>query len=297
MDAPRQQKIVVGVDASNEAAAALRWALDRAKPDDIVVAVHAWSVPYAAQSTSRLPVDPVGSFDATDYEQVAKQELHRLVAPFDDGRVTPVLCQGRPGAAIAAEGNDADMMVVGHRGENQISMMLGSTANYVLHHARRPVVVVHGDRPGPARRVIVGVDDHDISRRGDNESVHAVAWAYGLPGVERIEVLHGWSLQPLAMGLYGGNPIDPADIDAAADAVIARVMDAAGDPPAGVEVSRRVARDTGARALIEASRDPELDADLVVVGSRGRGGFRGLVLGSTSAEVAAHCRIPVAVVR
>jgi hypothetical protein len=108
-----------------------------------------------------------------------------------------VLREGRPGPSITAEGNDADLIVVGHRGDSQISLMLGSTANYVLHHARCPVVVVRGDRAEPPRRVLVGVDDHDIADGVDNESVRALRWAYQIHGLEEVRVLHGWSLQPI----------------------------------------------------------------------------------------------------
>jgi nucleotide-binding universal stress UspA family protein len=68
---------------------------------------------------------------------------------------------------------------------------------------------------------------------------------------------------------------------------------AAGPAPDGVRIVPVVVRDAGGRALIKASED----ADLVVVGSRGRGGFAELLLGSTTAEVAAHSRTTVVVVR
>jgi nucleotide-binding universal stress UspA family protein len=172
-------------------------------------------------------------------------------------------------------------------------MMLGSTANYVLHHAQRPVVVVRGDWDGPPRRVVVGVDDHDIGDGVDNESVRALRWAYRIPGVEEVRVLHGWSLQPLAWDLFGAVPLYAADLDAAAAKVVERVTEAAGAPPEGVTIVQQAVQNSGGRALVEASRN----VDLVVVGSRGRGGFVGLLLGSTSAEVAAHAHAPVAIIR
>jgi len=216
-----------------------------------------------------------------------------LLAGSADDRITPMLKEGRPGESIVAEGADADLIVVGHRGTSRVSMMLGSTANYVLHHAAQPVVVVHGDGAVRTARVVVGVDDHDLAEGGENHSVRALRWAYGVPGVEQIDVIHAWSLQPTAYDFYGSVQLYEQDLEAATAGVVDRVVELAGLPSSGVELTRHVVRESAGRALIHASER----ADLVVVGSRGRGGFAGLLLGSTSAEVAAHSHAPVAVIR
>ncbi|NNE10991.1 MAG: universal stress protein, partial [Ilumatobacter sp.] len=82
-------------------------------------------------------------------------------------------------------------------------------------------------------------------------------------------------------------------MDDAAQRVAERVVAAAGPAPEGVLVTAETARGTGSFALIEASRA----ADLVVVGRRGRGGFSELLLGSTTAETAAHSHAPVAILQ
>ena len=207
----------------------------------------------------------------------------------------PVVHQGHPGRSLIAEADerDAAMIVVGHRGNSRVSMMLGSTANYVLHHTQRPVVVVRGEHVDPPRKVVVGVDAHDLDGDAENESVRAVRFAYGLPGVERVRVVHAWFLPALAIGMFADVSADLDTMDAAAQANIDRVIAAAGPPPEGVEVVAEPIRGTPEFGLIEESRD----ADLVVVGSRGRGGFAGLVLGSTSSTVASHSHAPVVVVR
>jgi nucleotide-binding universal stress UspA family protein len=291
----RPQKIVVGVDSSVEAAEALAWARRYAGPEDVIVAVHAWAPPHLGQSPYLTPVEPLRS---EDLRGVAADALDRLLAPNHDERVHPMLSEGRPGPCILAEASDADLVVVGHRGESRMAMMLGSTANYVLHHADRPVVVTHGDRTDLPRRIVVGVDDRDLDTRdiqkgADSRSVRALRWAYGLRHTEHVTAVHGWSLQPLAWDLFGSMPQHVTELEAAAAEVVDTVVEAAGPPPEGVCVERRAVQDIGSRALIDAAHD----ADLVVVGSRGRGGFAGLLLGSTSAEVAAHSHVPVAVVR
>lgn len=285
----KPKRIVVGVDSSLEAADALAWARDVAGPDDEITAVRAWSMP--AILSAYAPGTPY----PYDVEQLAKEALEEATVGIDDPRLKTVVQRGMPGPAIIIQAVDADLVVVGHRGDGRIALMLGSTANYVLHHAECAVAVVRGDQPlGGTRRVVVGVDAHDMSKPGStNESVRALQWAYHLPGVEHIRVVHGWFIPPLTVGMFATNEVDVAAMDAAAGAAIQLVIDAAGAPPDGVTVEPEVVRNPGGRALIDASKD----TDVVVVGSRGRGGFAGLLLGSTSAEVAAHSHAPVVVVR
>ena len=286
-----RSRIVIGVDGSAESAEALTWAQRFAGPGDALVALRAWETPYVPLPTTAVP-NPHDL--AQECERHVEHELAQIVAARRDRRLAPLVREGRPGPAIVAEARSADLVVVGHRGTGQMSMMLGSTANYVLHHATTPVVVVRGERGEVARRVVVGVDGHDLADGAENASVRALRWAYAAPGLTELEVLHAWSLQPVMWEFVGMEVEDYLDeLDAAAADVIDRVIATAGEPPPGVDVVRRVVRDASSRALIHAS----VDADLVVVGSRGRGGFAGLLLGSTSADAAAYCDAPVVVIR
>jgi nucleotide-binding universal stress UspA family protein len=159
-------------------------------------------------------------------------------------------------------------------------------------------VIIRGEHATPPKRIVVGVDDNDlgegtITPGQENESVRALRWAYSMPGVEQVRVVHSWFLPALAVGMFATVAAELETMDAGAKEIVDRVMTAAGPPPDGVQVVGESVRGTPGFALIEASRE----ADLVVVGSRGRGGFSGLLLGSTSAEVAAHSHAPVAVIR
>ena len=285
---------VVGIDASPESDEALDWARHVAGDDDRIVVVHAWELPLVTGYDMVVTVDP------TEIEQLSKQGLQEVVDRVDDQRVVPVTREGHAGRALVSEADerDADLVVVGHRGKGRMSMMLGSTANYVLHHTERPVVIVRGESAVPPRRVVVGVDDHDLATDTgpageENASVRALRWAYALPGIEEIRVVHAWFLPALAVGMFATVAAEMESMDAGAQEVVDRVMAAAGPAPDGVRLVGEAMRGTPGFALIEASRD----ADLVVVGSRGRGGFAGLLLGSTSAEVASHGHAPVAVIR
>jgi nucleotide-binding universal stress UspA family protein len=291
--------LVVGADWSTESQRGIEWACALAAPDDRIVLVHAWQMPVVPGYDMVLAVDP------TELTGSASQALNELVAGIGDPRIVPVVRQGHPGRELVAEADaqDAAMIVLGHSGNSRVAMMLGSTANYVLHHTTRPVVVARGwvmDEDAeftPPRLVVVGVDDHDLDsddpESHENPSVRAVRWACGLPGIERVRVVHAWFLPSLAIGVHAEIAAETDEMDTAAQAQIDRVLAAAGPPPDGVEIVSEPVRGTPGFALIEESRD----ADLVVLGSRGHGGFSELLLGSTTSEVSAHSHCPVAVIR
>lgn len=280
----RSRTLVVGVDASSESDEALAWARSVADANDRIVVVHAWEIPVVTGYDMVVAIDP------TEVEQLAKEGLDELIAKTGDERLIGVTRRGHAGRGIVEEGEHADMIVVGHRGNSRLALMLGSTANYVLHHTKQPVVIVRGDHQDHPKNVVVGVDDFDDP--SDNPSVRALQWAYSLQGVENITAIHAWFLPPLAIGAYAPALTDLTLMDDAAAAVAQRVIDAAGPPPETVTVTAEAARGTGGFAIIEASRE----ADLVVVGRRGRGGFSELLLGSTTAETAAHSHAPVAII-
>lgn len=289
-----RRSIVVGVDASPEADEALEWARSVAGADDRIVVVHAWELPLITGYDMVVTIDP------DEIERLSEQGVRELIERLDDDRLTAATPQGHAGRAIVSEAEevDADMIVVGHRGKGRIALMLGSTANYVLHHTERPVVIIRGEHVTPPVRVVVGVDDHDLPggevREGhENESVRALRWAYSMPGVEEIRVVHSWFLPALAVGMFATVAAEIETMDAGAQEIVQRVMAAAGSPPDGVRVVGEAVRGTPGFALIEASRE----SHLVVIGSRGRGGFAELLLGSTTAEVASHSHAPVAVIR
>ena len=279
----QDRTFVVGFDSSSESLQAVRWARSVAADNDRIVVVYAWDIPITAGYDMVVVIDP------TEIETSAERMLDELIAEEDDDRLEAVTRRGHVGRALVDIGAEADVIVVGHRGHSRMSMMLGSTANYVIHHTERPVVVVHGDDPVAPRRVVVGVDDLDGS---DNPSVRALRWASHLPGVEQVIALHGWFLPPLAVGMFHEQAWDVSEMDESARQVAERVVAAAGPGPEGVSIVADCATGKGAFALIEASRD----ADLVVVGRKGRGGFAELLLGSTSAQVAAHGHCPIAII-
>lgn len=143
------------------------------------------------------------------------------------------------------------------------------------------------DRP----RIVVGVDDSPAARR-------ALRWAAEearLRGTSLL-VLSAWSWGSTVLPTATPLSTPTADVvrRQAAQRLDAIVVEVLGDRPSVPVVNELVYREDGAAAaLVEASKQ----ADLVVVGSRGRGGFTGLLLGSVSAQVTHHAHCPVVVVQ
>ena len=132
-------------------------------------------------------------------------------------------------------------------------------------------------------RVIVGADGSEDSRR-------AIRWAAEEAKFRGavLEVVHAWTL----LGQPDDGTFNPNYGEDDARQFLDGELQAVGDSLEGVDVERTVVCDLGAPALIDAGKR----ADLLVVGSRGRGGFRGLLLGSVSSQVVQHAPCAVAII-
>jgi len=285
---------VVGVSGVIERGAGcpppLAWAQAMAGDADQVIVVHAWEVPIVAG------YEAVAAVDTTLAEDAGDEYLRTLLDEHGDERTTGRVVCGHPGQMISELVGDLEgdvTAVVGHGGSTKLSLLVGSTANYVIRHVRAPVVVVRGDVRLPVRRVVVGVDEfhEDLP---DEPSVVALRWALNLPGVEQLDVQHAAFVPGVAAGPLSQPGVESEDEVDQLDAQLREAIDAAvGDDIVSARVVPVVTGGTGAFALIEASRD----ADLVVIGTRGHNRFVDLITGSTSLEVIAHAHCPVAVVR
>jgi nucleotide-binding universal stress UspA family protein len=141
------------------------------------------------------------------------------------------------------------------------------------------------------RTVIVGYD-------GSSTADVALAWAldYARHCDARVRVIRGWTMatapRPASMTRGYVPPLEEFE-DAVRQRLRADVEAVVAERGAGIEVDCDCVRGAVANGLIAASRD----ADLLVVGARGRGGFRGLALGSVSEQCVRHAGCPVVVVR
>jgi nucleotide-binding universal stress UspA family protein len=136
-------------------------------------------------------------------------------------------------------------------------------------------------------RIVVGVDDSPGGRA-------ALKWALDEAALRHatLEVVHAWSL-PLSEGWNSEWPADEDWFRDDARTLVDRLIEECGDAASAVEIVRVPLRCEGpAFGLLERSRS----ADLLVVGSRGRGGFKGLLLGSVSTQCVHHATCPVVVI-
>jgi nucleotide-binding universal stress UspA family protein len=287
-------RIVAGVDGSATSQEALRWAVAIGEALGAeVVATHAlglldrWLDPDASARSWRRTLCAL-------VEQT-------WCAPFAGSPATPrvEVHDGDPVDVLlaAAENEHADLLVVGSRGVgNRPELALGSTSLQVLLAARVPVLVVPARRPGvvPAdglrlRHLLVGVDRSEASRTALELAADvAVALGGSLSVLEVVDFVPPFPLAEPPTGVGGGER-------RSAGSTLALVEDEVrGIRERGVGVQVIVRSGDPAATLLEVADD--VDADLVVVGTRGRGGPAELLLGSVARTVADRARRPTLVV-
>jgi len=289
----RQQRVIVGVDGSEGSVEALRWAAHAA-------ARRVW--PLHVMTCAQLPISieagmvGAGAFAGSSMEVIVKEQEDINQRAVDLARsfglgltVSGETVLGAPGYALVSASHDKDLIVVGatsHPG--RLTDVLGSVPTVIAHRARCPVVVVHGSdrRDEDLGRIVVGID-------GSGGSIAALSWAVeeSLRSDAELVLVHGW-IYPYAGSRAGiTEPRDEMRLDAM------RTLEAAAltvhELAPAVRCHSIITEESPAKAIIDAAAD----ADLVVVGSRGHGGFAALLLGSVSRTVLQHSPRPVVVIR
>lgn len=296
MDADDRESVgvvVVGVDGSGAATRALKWAgVEAASRNAVLRIVSTWSVPVMAWS-----VMAAAYVDPTAIEEGARHIIERAEALLrremgDDAPVveTRTVQDGAAGGLIA-EARGADLLVVGTRGRGGVlSLLLGSVAVSCAHHTPVPLAVIGLGAPEPGSGdLVVGLDRSAGSRA-------ALRWAAAEAarlGVG-LRVVHGWDIPLVAPA---GAPtfaplVDAETLRRSTEAFERAVEEETADLPDRPSITTEVAASTAPEALVAAADG----AALLVVGSRGRGGFAGLLLGSVSRQVLAHSPCPLVIV-
>jgi nucleotide-binding universal stress UspA family protein len=299
----QENVVLVGVDGSAPSLKALDWATGYA-------AAHGFSMhlvcSYTVPSFSTAALDGgYAALDDTAIQDGARAVLEEAVARVRGCgvRTTSDVATGDAAAVLIELSRGAELAVVGTRGRGGFAeRLLGTVSSALPAHAHCPTVVVPsrqatsvwGEKVTPresstVRRIVVGVDGSPAAEAALARAVReAEIWGAELTAVAGVPVGTGAGLLAWLPTAVDHEQV-LRDVAEGLDVVVDRVLV---DHPE-VQVRRHVLDGTGASLLTEFSTA----VDLVVVGSRGRGGFAGLLLGSTSQAVLHHAVCPVMVVR
>ncbi len=275
------ERVMVGVDGSAAATAALRWggALAAATGAELV-AVHAYRRPYA-----EIPVAEHERMLVERAEIIDRQWVRPAVEA--GAEVRSLIVEGDPRSLLpaTADDEDVDLLVLGRTGRRAGPgfLHLGSVVEHVAHEARRPLAVIPSDAPVPSRLIVLGVD-------GSAEAAAATAWcsevasAFGgfVVAVTVDEPIAEWTPNWDERNWRRGaerdlatwiSPLTQAGIEV--DAVPTENLYPA-DGLLGVAAART--------------------ADLLVIGTRGAGGFFGLRFGGVAMKVLHRASLPLVLV-
>lgn len=288
----RSPRVVVGVDGTEGSIEALRWAAHEAArrrcPLHVITCAE---LPVAVEAglVGTGVVDEATVSGMVADRRAVNERAVQLARTFGLAlAVSGEVVVGSAGYAITGSTEPDDIVVVGatsHPG--RLTDVLGSVATMVAHRARGPVVVVHGTerRDAAIARILVGVD-------GSPGSDAALEWAVeeAFRCSAELTLVHGWTYPYVGPRTGISEPRNEMRLDAM------RTLEASAKLAKDLAPSLRchpiVCEQGPAAAILASARE----ADLVVVGSRGLGGFASLVMGSVSRTVLQHSPVPVVVV-
>ncbi|GAA4536281.1 universal stress protein [Mycobacterium paraffinicum] len=291
MSGPDQQRgVVVAVDGSKASNAAAIWAAHEAAMRNIpLTVVHAVTTP-----TATWPPVPYPESLAVRLEDEGKKAIMHAIKLAEEAlpadrklAIHRELVYSSPALALINMSGEAELIVVGTAGRGLLARgVLGSVSATVVRHAHCPVAVIHGDdlpdmHDAP---VVVGVDGSPAS-----ELAIEIAFDEASRRGVGLTALHAWS----DITISELPEADWSSLEAEAHRSLAENLAGWQERYPDVTVQRLVVRDAPARQLAEKSET----AQLLVVGSHGRGGLTGALLGSVSNAVLHSVRTPVIVAR
>ncbi len=290
--------ILVGYDGSEPSKLALRWAMEEAVLCAVPVRILHAQLPDLAVNGMGTPYYDAADDPGFDRGSELLDEALTLAKTWaPDVSVSSRLATTGAALALLSDMDAASLLVVGSRGHNAFhALLIGSTSLHVATHADVPVVIIHAMDDAvagqEAGRVVVGVDSAGAS---DEALGRAFAEAQ-LRGIG-LTAVRSWYSDYLDVPSprAGGSsvPMDTTAIVEDESADLARAVETWASKHPDVDVRQHVVRGRPAEVLLDEGRG----AELVVVGSRGRGGFRTLLLGSVGHAVIRHATSPVMVVR
>jgi nucleotide-binding universal stress UspA family protein len=302
----RAARVVVGVDGSPGSRVALISAMTaaarRGAALQVVSAYHValvWTGGSPLDTPDAELIRQGTESRARDFTDEVRRELsERGVPGVDQVEVRFAVSQGSPVQVLLREATGADLLVVGSRGRGAVrSALLGSVALHCLTHAPCPILVAHATPEGapPDRlaspRVVVGVDGSAGSRAALAAAVdEAILRGADLDVVAAYELANYW--MDLDSVLIKTIPEIRGMVQKAMEEEVAEVLAGRTGSGSVPTITTHPLEGPAADVLLEHSRG----ADLLVVGSQGRGALRGLLLGSVALQCAMHATSPVLVV-
>jgi nucleotide-binding universal stress UspA family protein len=292
-----RQRIVVGVDGSRSSKMAVRWAAREAGMRNIplslihIIDTPPWGSLALGGGDVPLPGE-TGEWQKTEGEKIISEAVKVAEGSVEDGarpHLDPDVYFAATVPALVDLSKEAQMVVVGCRGRGMLRrVLLGSVSAGLIHHAHCPVAVIHDESPvareASGLPVLLGIDGSPAS-----ELATAIAFDEASRRGVKLIALHAWCDADVS---------DIPNIEWSAQQAVGE--EALAERLAGwrerypdVAVDRRIVFDRPAHHLLDVAES----AQLVVVGSRGRGGFSDMLLGSVSTAVAQEADVPVIVAR
>jgi nucleotide-binding universal stress UspA family protein len=296
---PQQTRrgIVVGVDGSPSSIVAVEWAARDAEMRNVPLKLVHVVAPMLTAAGGRSAIAEYTQLQEDQARQIIEQ-AHKVVveaaSPLRAPQLTSEVLHAAVVPALVDLSNHADMVVVGCRGQGAVARaLLGSVSSGLAHHAHCPVAVIHNEDPlmarSPQAPVVVGIDGSPTSELATEIAFDEASRR----GVELV-ALHAWSdMGPLDFPSTNWAPIEWRNIEDQEKEVLVERLCGWQDRYPDVVVHKVVVCDQPAPRLLEQAQR----AQLVVVGSHGRGGFPGMLLGSVSTAVVNSAQIPVIIAR
>jgi nucleotide-binding universal stress UspA family protein len=272
------EKIIVGYDGSSGSELALHWAAREASDRGITLTVcHAW----APEDLALLSESPLLDLARRQGEEIVQRGLQHARPFAGTGGVQPLLAGAPPARVLCEHSGTATLVVVGSRGHGRLTgLLLGSVAWQLAGHGQGRIVIVRGparrpnDAPGP---VVAGVD-------GSAASQAVLDLAAEEAALRHAPVLAVCALADEPASLGGARQIEEE---------FTSLLTSWEKQHPGVAVLRQVSQGSPRSALLDASAE----AQMIIVGARGRGGIPGMTLGSAATALLHYAPCPVGVVR
>jgi len=278
--------IVVGVDGSVAARAAVDWAAgDALRMHQPLRLVHV--VDRGPYQIARFPNEDQPDALLRAGHKALKEALALVYERQPTVEVTTEVREGSPALVLRDQGSTATELVVGSRALGGLAgALVGSVSDHVAGRTGCPVVVVHGTWRPTYGQVVVGVDDSP-----ECDAALAYAFAQAASRASTLRALHAWQLP---VHVFAPElPYELGEIRTAQRRKITERLRTYRKEYPQVTVIEDVVCGQAAKALTDAAED----ADLLVVGSRGHGAVGSALVGSVSRSVLHHARCAVAVIR